>query len=79
MIIGNKRACSDVISLYEELVSEVLTGSWNSITLCSVFLTKTAAHSIIDVINSINTRRKIKFTIIVGIKTILRYQKLFEF
>lgn len=68
MIIGDEKVSSEATSLYEKLKSEMLTGSWNSITLCSAFLTKVAAQSIIDMFNDIKTRRKIKFTIIVGVK-----------
>jgi len=68
MIIGDKKACNEVSSLYEKLASEMLTGPWTSITLCSAFLTKDAAHSVIELINEIKTRRKIKITIIIGVK-----------
>lgn len=68
MIIGDKKVCKEAVSLYEKLKSELLTGNWNSITLCSAFLTDSAVQSIIDILNEIKTRRKIKFTILVGIK-----------
>ncbi|WP_313558809.1 restriction endonuclease PLD domain-containing protein [Ruminiclostridium cellobioparum] len=68
MIIGDKKVFNEAVSLYEKLESELLKGSWNSITLCSAFLTESAAQSIIELFDAIKTRRKIKFTIIVGIK-----------
>lgn len=68
MIIGDKKACKEAVSLFEKLKFELLTGSWNSITLCSAFLTESAAQSIIDIFSEIKSRRKIKVTILVGIK-----------
>jgi HKD family nuclease len=69
MIIGDDKVSCEAISLQEKLEEEMLTGSWNSITLCSAFLTKIGAQSIIDIFNNIKTRRKMKFTIIIGIKS----------
>ena len=57
-----------MISLYEKLSTEVLSSSWNSITLCSAYLTKEAAQSIINLFDDIKHRKNIKITIITGIK-----------
>ncbi len=59
---------NEAISLYDKLALEMQTGQWNSITLCSAFLTKDASQSLIKLFSEIETERKLKITIIIGVK-----------
>ncbi len=68
MIIGDKNVYKEAIPLYDKLASLIKKETWNSITLCSAFLTKAAAQSIIELINEIKNKTNIKITIIIGIK-----------
>lgn len=67
MIIGDTRVYSEAISLYEKL-SDEFEREWNSITLCSAFLSESAANSIIDLIEKIENVNNLKITIMVGTK-----------
>lgn len=67
MIIGDKSVFNEAVSLYEKLSNEI-HGNWNSIILCSAFLSDSAAESLIQLIDEIKNSRKLKFTIMIGIK-----------
>ena len=66
MIIGDKKIYNKSISLYDKLSNE-FNKDWNNITLCSAFLSNSAAESLIELIDNI-TNKKVKLTIIIGIK-----------
>ncbi|NME09460.1 NgoFVII family restriction endonuclease [Paraclostridium bifermentans] len=67
MIIGDTMVYNEAISLYEKL-SDEFEREWNSITLCSAFLSESAANSIIDLIEKIENVNNLKITIMVGTK-----------
>lgn len=67
MIIGDKSVFEEAVSLYEKLSNEI-NGNWNSITLCSAFLSDSGAESIIELIEEMKNSKKLKFTIMIGIK-----------
>lgn len=66
MVIGDKKIYNKAISLYEKLSNE-FNKDWNSITLCSAFLSNSAANSLIELIETVDDR-KLKLTIMIGIK-----------
>lgn len=67
MIIGDKMIYREATSLYEKL-SDEFEREWNSIILCSAFLSESAANSIIDLIDKIENVNNLKITIMVGTK-----------
>ena len=66
MVIGDKKIYNKAISLYDKLSNE-FNKDWNNITLCSAFLSDSAANSLIELIEDIG-HRKLKLTIMIGVK-----------
>lgn len=67
MIIGDKNIHNNVTSLHDKLSYE-FKQDWNSITLCSAFLSDSATNSLIELFNNLVNDRKLEITIMIGMK-----------
>lgn len=67
MIIGDKIRYKSANSLYDKLSYE-FNNNWNNIVLCSAFLSDSAANSLIEIFNKLDNNKKLKVTIMIGVK-----------
>lgn len=68
MIIGEKTETNNVISLFDKLAEEIQNEAWSSITLCSAYITKPAAKSLVTLLEEVRHKRKLKINLIIGAK-----------
>lgn len=67
MIIGDKNIHNNVTSLHDKLSYE-FKQDWDSITLCSAFLSESATNSLIELFDDLDNDRNLKVTIMIGVK-----------
>lgn len=67
-LLGDMSINPKADTLYQRLEENIKLNGWNSITICSAYLTKGAAEKLVELFDSITTRKRMKINLIVGSK-----------
>lgn len=66
-IIGDETLNINAINLYNK-IDNLLDKEWNSITLCSAYLTEPAAESLISFLANIKQKTRLDINVLIGVK-----------